>query len=890
MRQPRSSLARCFARRFLALFLLLSALPLYGQVRAVYDRGAAGLAQDLLRLQTTSSAMLTGAHPDDEDSGLLARLSRGDHVRVAYLSLTRGDGGQNVIGQELFEPLGVIRTEELLQARTLDGADQLFTRAYDFGFTKTLDEAKQKWPEKELLADLVRAIRLYRPLVLISRFSGTPADGHGQHQMAGYLTPIAFRLAGDPAAFPEQIAEGLLPWQPLKLYEGQRFRYSGNLNELPTLKLETGIYDPLLGRTYYQIAEEGRSQHKTQNMGTVELRGEHSSGVRLVQNLTGPVQAEKTMFDGIDISITGIEKVSGLNPGAITPDLETMQASLKQALKEFDPYRPSSIVPQLVRALEADRSARRKLGELKGLAARNADFLLSEKQTELEHALAKAEAVVIDTLADRETVVPGGSFEVSLRVFVPENSPVKVGSPALQIPQGWKAEEISSTAAGDFRSEATPYQWYYRVRVPADAPATQPYWLDQPRDGYLFRWSKGDPKDMPFAPPLVFGTVSLQIAGAEFKAGKALQYRYADEVRGEVRRDLNVVPAFTLQVGDELMMVPAGSSMVHRKIGVTTTSKVKGGAQANVSLKLPDGWQSRPKSVRLSFARPGERRLVDFDVEIPAAAKIGEYKIRAAVESQGQNYDRIEQTISYPHIQTHRIYWAAEVKAEVVDLKVAPVKVGYIMGSGDQVPDAIRRMGLEVTLLDEADLSSGDLSRFDTIVMGVRASQVRPDVVANNHRLLDYMRNGGTLIVQYQQRDYTRAGLPPYPAEIDPTPPQSARVTDEDAPIRVLAAEHPVFNFPNPIGSSDWQGWVQERNLYSFTSFDPHYQPLLECGDPGEPPQNGGEVYAEYGKGKYIYTSYSWFRQLPAGVPGAYRLFANLLSLAKAPPEDAGKK
>jgi LmbE family N-acetylglucosaminyl deacetylase len=870
------------ARRLLCLALVIGSLPAAAQVRPIYDRGSAGLAQLLLRLQTTSSAMLTGAHPDVEDSGLLARLSRGDHARVAYLSLTRGDGGQNVIGEELFEPLGVIRTEELLQARRLDGADQFFTRAYDFGFTKTLDEAKQKWGEQPLLEDMVRAIRLYRPLVLISRFSGTPADGHGQHQMAGYLTPIAFRMAGDPKAFPEQIEEGLLPWQPLKLYEGQRFRSSGNPNEEPTLRLETGIYDPLLGRTYYQIAAEGRSQHKTQQMGNLELRGEHSSGVRLVQDLAGPLQQESSLFDGLDTSVVGIEKIAGLQAGRISQELKQMQSEIAEASKQFDAYHPERISALLARALEAERTARAKLKDDQAVAARNADFLLQQKEAELERAIQESQAVVVDVLADRETVVPGESFNVSLRVFVPEGSQVKVTAPELHLPAGWSAQQASASS-GDFRTEATPYQWYFKVQVPADAAYTQPYWLNAPRDGYLFRWSKNDPKDQPFAPPLVSGSVSLQFAGVEFEAEKTLQYRYDDDIRGEIRRDLNVVPAISLQLDDQLLIIPSSANQTHRRVGVTVTSNAEGNRAAVVKLALPQGWRSTPESITLTFKQRGEHGFASFDVVVPGGTKAGNYAIGVSATSGGHDYDRIEQTIAYPHIQTHRIYRPAEIKAEVVDLKVAPVNVGYIMGSGDQVPEAIRRMGLPVTLLGEQDLASGDLSRFDVIVVGVRASQVRPDLAANHHRLMDYIHDGGTLIVQYQQGDYTRAGLTPYPARIDPAPPQRARVTDEDAPVKILAPQHPAFNYPNRIIPADWQGWVQERNLYNFTQFDPHYQALLECADPGEAPQDGGEVYLEYGKGKYVYTSYAWFRQLPAGVPGAYRLFADLLSLAKAP-------
>ncbi len=881
-----------------ALALFVSLLPncntrlaARAQVRAEYSQGAVGLGQLLWRLQTTASAIHTGAHPDDEDSALISRLARGEHARVAYLSASRGEGGQNVIGSELFEQLGVIRTEELLQARRLDGGDQFFTRVFEFGFTKTRAEAAEKWGERSTLGDMVRAIRKYRPLVLISRFSGTPADGHGQHQFIGYLTPLAYRAAGDPKEFPEQIVEGLRPWQPLKLYVSEGFMPSDNSSEQPSLRVNTGAYDYLLGRTYFEIAAEGRSQHKSQEMGSLELRGAQTSGARLLDSRVAKSAQEKSVFDGIDTTIGGIAKITGLPGDLIGGELLTAGKAAARALADYNALDPSAIVAPLAEGLQATRQARAKLAQGAATARNNsyydADFLLAQKEKEFSDALRRAAGVTVDTLSDMETVAPGESFVVSLRAFMPDSAAVRVGEMRLNVPAGWRVEKIAEPAApqtGFRRSrETTPHAAFYRVTVPKDAQPTTPYWLETPRTGYLFNWGASAAMNEPFLPALINGEVKLEIGAAQITVSQPIQYRYADDIRGELRRDLNVVPALTLSLDPGLIIAPASTKPQTRRLTVSVTNNSQFEMSGNLRLQLPAGWSAKPAESPFEMKSKGQRTALAFDVMIPGGARESDYKIGAVASSGGENYDRIARVISYPHIQTHRLYMPAVANVQVFNLEVAPVNVGYIMGSGDSVPAAISRMGVPVTLLDENDLTTGDLSRFDTIVVGIRASQVRPDFVSSNGRLLDYVRRGGTLIVQYQQQEYIQLNLAPFKAEMGRVGTTSARVIDENAPVKILQPSHPVFNFPNRISDADWKGWVQERNLYSFTKFAPEYVPLLESGDPGEQVQNGGELYAEFGRGRYIYTSYAWFRQLPAGVPGAYRLFANLLSLSKAP-------
>jgi len=886
-------------RKYTAFFLLFLLIGLNfsttgAQVRPIYDMGAIGLGQMLKRLQTTASALHTGAHPDDEDSGLLAYLARKEQARTAYLSLNRGEGGQNVIGSELFEPLGIIRTEELLQARRLDGGEQFFTRVMDYGFSKKREEATRIWGEKETLGDMVRAIRLYRPLVIISRFSGTPADGHGQHQLAGYLTPLAFKAAADPNQFPEQLAEGLTVWQAKKFYVSQSFVQ--NAANVPTLTLNTGEYDSLIGRSYFEIAMEGRTQHKSQEMGLLELRGKQTSGLRLVESTVAKAEKETSVFDGIDTSLAGIPKLIGLSDDFLNNELKNAQNAAAKALEDFDVLSPSETIAPLAEGLKAIREARREIAEKSkqssAVPLANADFLLAQKQTEFSAALQMAAGVVVDALSDSETIVAGDSTSVAVRVFAPENAAIRIKNVSLKIPDGWTANvapEPTPAPTTSFRPrrEDAFNAAFFTVSVSPNAKLTEPYWLDKPRRNFNFDWSGEAAKNMPFQLPLVIAEVKIEIAGQEFSIIKPVQYRYADDVRGEIRRDLSVVPKVTIGLESDLLVAPFSVKAQKRRLVMTVTNNSPNAVTGTARFTTPAGWTLAPNQAEFSLAKKAEKITLAFDVMIPQNAKTGDYKLTANATIENQNYNQQMQEIAYPHIQTHRIFSGADVSAQVLDLKIASVRVGYIMGSGDKVPEAIQQMGLAVTMLEEQDLSTGDLSKFDTIVVGVRASQARPDFVANNNRLLDFVKNGGTLIVQYQQQEYVRNNLPPFPAKMDMVINgtqriSNVRVVDENAPVKILQPNNPVFNFPNKITNTDFANWVQERNLYNFSEFDAKYTPLLESHDEGEPENGGGMVYAEIGKGKYVYSSYSWFRQLPRGVPGAYRIFANMLSLPKS--------
>lgn len=885
-------------KKILSFFVLIFSIfhfsvSVKSQVRPVYDYGAIGLGQLLKKLNTTKSVMMIGAHPDDEDSALLAYLARGENARTAYLSLTRGDGGQNIIGSELFESLGVIRTEELLQARRLDGAEQYFTRAFDYGFSKTLTEAKAKWDEKIVLCDAVKAIRQFRPLVVISRFSGTPADGHGQHQFSGYISPLAVKAAADET----QCKDAGQTWQVQKFYVGQGFRST----QEPTLKINTGRYDPLIGRSYFEIAMEGRSQHKTQEQGVLELKGEKFSGLNLLESRVQKTEKEKSVFDGIDTSLAGMQKTYFKDEKSIDEStkehLKIIQQSVERAIKEYEPNNPQKIISYLIDGeIEARKlffnsisfsgtDDERKKWEEKNANESNIKSLSFLIRRDFVDAIKLASGIQIDALTDKETVVPGESFLTSVRVFFPNTENMKVKEISIITPDtftkkgDWtvsKVEEPKDANQNPFRREAAKDAAFFDVKVPSNEHSTQPYFLENPRDGYLYKLGNVLNPILPFQSQTVSVSAIIEINGKDIYFNQPVEYRFADDIRGEVRRELNIVPAVSISLDQNLLIVPQSNKPQTIKVVMSVTNNsdkvIEGEASLNSGLNR--GWKSVPLSQTFKLTKKNEKTAISFEFTIPPNSDEGQYKILPTVFLGDAMFVDEMVTLAYPHIQTHRFYRQVSATLNLLNLKTAPVKIGYIAGSGDRVFEAIKQMNFDAEILTENDLTNGDLSKFDTIVVGIRASQVRPDFIANHQRLLDYVKNGGTLLVQYQLPVYQ--SLLPFPAKMD------ARVTDENAKVTVLDPANPVFNFPNKITDKDFENWVQERNLYAFSTFDANYKPLLESHDENEAENKGGLVVAEIGKGKYIYCSYAFFRQLPAGVPGAYRLFANLLSLPKS--------
>lgn len=859
---------KLFTISFKLLVILLTLCGLtFAQVRPVYDQGALGLGQLLRRMNTSASVMMIAAHPDDEDSALLAYLARGENARTAYLSLTRGDGGQNILGPELFESLGIIRTEELLQARRLDGAEQYFTRAFDYGFSKTLAEARAKWPEELILCDAVRAIRQFKPLVIISGFSGTPNDGHGQHQYAGYIAPKAAAAAADQAQCPNAGQ----PWKVQKFY----FRSGFRATTPPAMSIPTGTYDPLLGRTYFQIAMEGRSQHKSQEQGLLELNGAQFSGL----NPGEGTQAGKNIFDGLDTSIKGIAANTQNREEPLAAKFAELQDISAKVLREYNTLTPKNILPDLVKGYALAGSIRTSTRNLM------TQTFAETKQNEFREAIRIAAGIQFEALADKETVNPGGAFDVNVKTFFPENAGIKLKEVKMKTPAGWpEPGEMSDVKPaqqqGFFRRETGTEERFYTIFVPANAEFTQPYWMKTPRDNKAyFTPRESDNPTLPFAPPEVTAEITMEVDGVDVTFSLPPQFRFAHPTRGELRRELNVVPKVSVSFDQKVLLVPTSVQSQKRYLSTTVTNNVPGKISGDIGFSLPTGFGTFAppnQNSHVELNDRGETAKVTYNLSIKGGMKPGVYTLNPTMFLTGDKsyFESEMHTAAYPHIQTHRYYTTAQIKVVVLDLKTAPVKVGYISGSGDEMPEAIRQMGFEVTMLDGKELSSGDLSRFGTIVVGIRASETRPDFVANNARLMEFVKNGGTLLVQYQRPEFGRMNLLPFPAQLSP------RVADENAKVTILDPAHPAFNFPNKITDADFAGWVQERNLYNLTNYGPEWKPLLEAHDEGENEDKGGLMVADVGKGKYVYCSYAFFRQLPAGVSGAYRLFANLISMS----------
>jgi LmbE family N-acetylglucosaminyl deacetylase len=834
-------------RRALAVVLFLSigaAGPGVGQFAPAGTGGVAALAGLLEQLGANKRVLMIGAHPDDEDTQLLVLLSRGLGAQAAYLSLTRGEGGQNLIGPELGPGLGIIRTEELLAARELDGARQYFTRAYDFGFSKSADESFRFWPRDSLLKDVVDVIRRFRPQIIVSVFAGTAADGHGQHQVAGLLARQAFDLLRDST------------WGPAKFYRSTRGDSAAT-----TLGLPVGTLDAVIGLSYYQLAMASRSRHRSQDMGQLQRPGPSSARLALV---AARVDGAGPLFAGVDTVLHG----SGMDRYA---------ALIDSARAMLNPWHPAAVLPYLSRALHL-------------LGTGDAD-----QRALLERAVAIAAGIAIDGTTDDGIVTQGQRLQVEVTVWNAGDSAVRVDSLELRAPPGWTVERLDYGGATVGPGSVSARRFV--VAVARDAERTQPYFLRRPRTngGGLYDWTgvPADVRGLPFEPGPIEARVQLTIAGEPVTLAREVVYRYRDQAIGEVRRPLFVTRDFDLGVGpDELLWPVNGGGKEPRRFTVTVTNRTRGPAAVQLAFTAPRGWPP-VAAESLSFGREDETRSVTVALAPPLRLAPGGYELRAAaVGRDGRRHEGALEVIDYPHIHPRAVAQgsAAEIRAAEIALP-ALSRVGYVRGAADRVPEALLAVGVPVELLGPDSLARGDLSRYDAIVIGSRAYETDPALVANNGRLLDYARAGGLLLVQYQQYPFVDGGFAPYPLRI--ARPHD-RVTDEAAPVTPLDPAHPVFRYPNAIGPDDWRGWVQERGLYFAHDWDTTYVALLETHDPpvgagpgggpgggGGPELKGGLLVAPLGRGTYVYTGLSFFRQLPAGVPGAYRLFANLLALRR---------
>jgi LmbE family N-acetylglucosaminyl deacetylase len=854
------------------LLLLVPALaePLLAQ-SVVDSDGAAALGVALRRLGTTKRVLMIAAHPDDENTALIAELALGDGADVAYLSLTRGEGGQNLIGAELQEGLGLIRTEELLAARRLDGATQFFSRAYDFGFSKSADETFRHWPRDTILGDVVEIVRRFRPDIIVSVFSGTPADGHGHHQAAGMLAREAFDAAADPALFPEQLARGLLPHAAAHLFQAM-YRPSPDAS----LRLATGDLDPLFGRSRYQIAMQSRSRHRSQDMGRAEPLGPQSSTLRVIASRLDSTlpQRERSIFAGLDTTLAQRAHSAGASADVLRR-VELYEHTVAAARAAFNPLRGWDLAHPLASAIGALDDI--TLPPDAGFAALRA--AVAHERRQAAEALRLAAGIVVDAVSDTQRLVGGEPFHVTVTLWNGGSAPVTSRDVSLAVPAGWTVVPTAPGAATEL-PPGTLLRTRFAVTPDAATAPTEPYFLRSSRAGALYRWDVADSlRGLPFQPPVVRAILRLD-AGVPLEIERETEFVGVDKAIGEVRQPLLVVPRASVLAEPRLIVASAGEPAT-RSIAVTVTSATAEPLRGTVHLDAPDGWIVTPAAADLSLQRRDDSSTSHFAVTPPTTAgrENGTSELRARFVTDHGTFDRGYTIIDYPHIRPHALYDDATVRVAAFPVSIAAnLRIGYIEGAGDDGASALRQLGASVEQLAPADLASADLDRFDAIVAGIRAYEVRSDLLLHNQRLLDYARRGGTFIVQYNKYEIVDGGFMPYPATMARP---HGRVTDPDAPVTLLHPEHPLLAGPNRITAADFDGWVQERGLYYLASFDDRYTPLLAMADDGEQPLHGGLVVTRLDQGWYVYTGLALFRQLPEGVPGAFRLLANLVSLGR---------
>lgn len=811
--------------------------------------GSAETKQTLDRLNVLGSVLMIAAHPDDENNALLVYLGRGKKYRTAYLAITRGEGGQNLIGPEQGDEIGLIRTQELLGARRWDAGEQFFTRAIDFGFSKSAEESMQKWGKEQVLADIVYNIRRYRPDVIINRFSGTPRDGHGHHIASGLLTKEAYEAAADPNRFPEQLKH-VQPWRAKRIVFNM-FAFNRQMEEQnakdpsPKVTIEVGGYDPVLGFSYGEIAGISRSSHKSQAFGSAERRGPIQAQLVTI----GGEPATKDLFDGVD---TTWNRVPG---GAAIGDL------LREAAQKYQIENPAAALPSLLAARQ--------------LAAKNQAWWAQFKLPEIDEAIALCAGLNAELVTDRELATPKSAVKLTMNVIqrLPHNlrwTGVRYeGAPQLST----KVPSTDPLPLNRIVSASTDWS------VPATQPISQPYWMREPKQNpSLFTVSDLNLLGLSENPAVLTAVFDFADAeGRTFQLRREARYRFVDQVEGEQTRRLVIAPPVALKIADPVMLYP-NSDAKNVAVQVKANSAK---AEGKVKLQLPQGWTATPAEQTFAIANRGELASFTFSVKPPSWP--GKATLQAiATLADGTVTTQGTEVVRYPHIAPQTHFPPAQASLVRADVKISSRRIGYIMGAGDEMPPSIRQLGVQVDLLSPDDVATSDLSRFDALVTGVRALATRTDLRSSKTRLLDYVSKGGVMVVQYNTAEGffntggTAIDLAPYPLKIS-----RDRVTVEDAPVRFVTPNHPLLSRPNKITGEDFSGWIQERGLYFASEYDSRYTPLFGMNDPGEKEQLGSTIVTEYGKGMYIYTSLSWFRELPAGVPGAYRIFANFLSGGK---------
>ncbi len=830
--------------RFLVALLALVSLPLAARAaEAPAAMDSAHIRLALEKLNVLGRVLYVAAHPDDENTGLISYWANGALYNAAYLSLTRGDGGQNLVGPELRDQLGVIRTQELLAARRIDHGQQFFTRANDFGFSKSPEETLRIWDRDQVLADVVWTMRKFQPDLIVTRFPTDDRETHGHHTASALLAAEAFKAAGDPKRFPEQL-KFVRPWQPARLFwnswEGFRARRENKKPDFTGLiGLEAGGYQPLLGQSYPEIAAASRSMHKSQGFGVEIERGGRMEYFKFLEGK--PVANDGNIFDGIDTTWSRVPKAGEVS-GKITA-----------ILQKFDDTKPWDSLPALLDL----RQALRQLGE---------DPWVREKQADLDGVIAACLGLHLEAISDKPSAQPGENLPLQIEAI--NRSPTEVKLKSIRLLANGTATSVDKPlATNELFIQKTS------VALPRDLPFSQPYWLREP--GTIGTYAVTDQTliGRPENPPPFPVEVTLQVGGEEITYSLGPRFRQVDRVAGETSAPLVIAPpAFALLPRPVFVFGNQEAKTVNVRV-VAAAEKFK----SDVSLAVPAGWKVEPASIPVQLDGAESETSCTFQVTPPAEA--GEGTLRLVFTSDGRKTNAFgRQRIAYSHIEPQTLISPAQ--ARIVRAKIenkAPL-VGYIPGAGDAIPESLREIGSEVKILADQDVKAASLARFDSVVLGVRAYNVHPERIGAWYpELLAYAQQGGVVIVQYNTTPGPKPNQLPHPLKVS-----RDRVTDENAAVRLLAPDHPVLNFPNKITEKDFAGWVQERGLYFPNEWDAAWTPILSSNDPGEPPRDGGLLVTRCEKGWFVYTGYSWFRELPAGVPGAYRIFANLVSLGHA--------
>lgn len=817
------------------LFWTLLMLPLLATAQPSQQSDAAQIKLKLKKLNVLASVLYVAAHPDDENTRVITYLSNDQLATTAYLSLTRGDGGQNLIGPEIGDLLGLIRTQELLAARRIDGGQQFFTRAVDFGFSKSANEAFEVWGKENVFSDVVRIFRQYQPDVVITRFPPDERAGHGHHTASAILAGEAFDAAANSEAFPDQVSS-FGTWQAKRLYTNTGRWWNRDINEKTpgVISLDVGGYNALLGKSYAEISALSSSQHKSQGWGR---RGERGYQPEFLEYMKGE-KAEKNIFEGVNTSwkrIKGGEKIQSL---------------VSKAIADFDEEAPWKVVTTLL-------DIRKEIVKL------SESVWKKRKLAETEQLIQDCLGLFIEVNAAHYQGSPAEKMKVTAEIVNRSPLNVKLNRISSSVLQ-WDTTYNSMLASDKvvlLKTEGV---------INAATGYSDPYWLQKPREVGLFSLPSKDMIGKPENSPAVIFDFNIQVGNELLTISKPMIYKWVDPVKGELWRPFEIVPPIFINPLDQVVIFnsaqPKVLSFLIRSSG---DKKVSG----ELRLELPNGWRAEPASVRFELNKKDEEQIKAFSVFPSAGESSGKAKAVARVE--GKEIDKAVTFINYDHIPVQTLLPPADVEVVRMDLKKEGQLVAYIKGAGDEVPNALRNMGYEVWEMKDEEVNFQNLKKADAVVVGVRALNTNKRISFFMDDLLQYVYEGGTLVMQYNvAADFSNIKFAPYPLKLS-----RDRVTEEDAEVSVLKSDHPVLNFPNKITAKDFEGWIQERGLYFPNQWDNQYEAVLSMNDQGEQPKDGSLLIAKYGQGHYVYTGLSFFRELPAGVTGAYKLFANLVSL-----------